>query len=229
MENRLRLTHADHSANGLPPPVAHHSSRLLTIALLVSLSVGCSNTDWVRVRKKPNIPLAAELNLFSRRGPKPTPRTQQLLRRYDLDDDAHEDRIQLVTQLQDISRDDPTPENVFATAEIAYISGLRAQDKGASGDALDLFGVSVANAYSYLLGDEFASSRNPYDPRFRQASDIYNGALESALRIVQERGQLKPGTTHVVATQTQQYEITIQCRGPWQTDRHRGAEIRLGL
>ncbi|MDG2380292.1 MAG: hypothetical protein P8N76_01330 [Pirellulaceae bacterium] len=200
-------------ADQLPHKPMEGNGWSIVIALL--LCIGCSNTEWVRVREKPDIPLAAELNLFSGKGPKATPRTKQLLRRYDLDKKAHKDPLQLVTELQEISRRDTTPENVFATAEIAYISGIRAQDKGNTTEAFDLFGLSVANAYSYLLGDELLTRRNPYDPRFRQASDIYNGALESALRIVQKRGQLKPETTHVIATQTQQYEITIQCRGPW--------------
>ena len=196
----------------LPPTLRQRCVGALMISLIMHL--GCTSTDWVRVRNRPAIPLATELNVFSYLGPKPTPRTQQLLRRYDLDTTALDEPITLVTQLQEISSDDPTSENALATAEVAYIVGLELQEDGKSIDALDMFGISVANAYSYLFSDAYSQNRNPYDPQFRQASDIYNGALESALRVVQEQGQLKPGTTHIVETETQQYEVSIECRGP---------------
>ncbi len=94
--------------------------------------------------------------------------------------------------------------------------GAASGGREARGRALDLYAISVANAYKFLLSHRFDETRNPYDPRFRQASDLYNAALESVLRIVQSQGQLKPGAVHLVATPSQEYKLHVVCRGPWQ-------------
>lgn len=186
---------------------------LLVLALLPH--GGCANTNWVRLRGTPDLPLARELQLFSWRGPQPTPRTQQLLRRYDLLRYWDDDRAQLLAELMQIAERRATPEHIFGVAEIAYISGQRAQREHQAGAALDLYAIAVAHAYQYLLSAEFDPRRNPYDPQFRQASDVYNGALEGVLRVVHEQGQLHPGGTHVIASGTQQYQLSIVCCGPW--------------
>ena len=141
----------------------------------------------------------------------------QLLRRYDLVDEL-ENPKKLLEELQKIIERSPTPENVYAYSELAYVGGNKLQDKRRLGDALDLYGASVAQAYEYLLGMDLRLDRNPYDPLFRRASDIYNGALENALRIVKKKGTLKPGTTHTINTATQELEVSIVCRGRWQPE-----------
>ena len=71
----------------------------------------------------------------------------------------------------------------------------------------------------YLFDDRFAGLRNPYDPEFRGACDLYNGALESALRIIKKDGGLKPGMTHVVKAASHTMNLTIVLRGEgWQSD-----------
>ena len=54
--------------------------------------------------------------------------------------------------------------------------------------------LAVVNAYNYLFDDRFGRYRNPYDPEFRGACDLYNGALESMLRIIKKQGGLTPGS-----------------------------------
>ena len=65
----------------------------------------------------------------------------------------------------------------------------------------------------YLFDDRFADLRNPYDPEFRGACDLYNGALESALRHIKQEGQLKPGTTQVIKAADHTLHLTIALRG----------------
>ena len=180
------------------------------------LSGGCAHTDWVKLRQKPDLPLARELNLFSRQGPQPTARTAQLLRRYDLLRLWQDQPGQMLTELLQMAERRPTVEHVFAVAEIAYISRPTGPAARSVREALDLYAISVAHAYDFLLSEQFDDKRNPYDPQFRQASDIYNGALEGVLRIVQKNGQLHPGGTHLVATGDQEYQLSIVCRGPWE-------------
>ena len=79
--------------------------------------------------------------------------------------------------------------------------------------ALDLYGASVLHAYDYLFDQRFAATRNPYDPHYRGACDLYNGALESALRIICANKELVPGTTKTINTASGAWDITCVLRG----------------
>ncbi|HEX3601542.1 MAG TPA: hypothetical protein VHU84_15430, partial [Lacipirellulaceae bacterium] len=86
-----------------------HLSRTRSSAVLFGLSlvlaIGCATgSEWVKVRDTPRNPLAGSLDLLSRNGPKPTDRTIQLLRRYDLEDELKGDRAALLARLEDIQR-----------------------------------------------------------------------------------------------------------------------------
>ena len=188
------------------------------IALIALPLIGCSSRGWIRERRQPALPLAKDLQLFSWRGPQATPRTVQLLRRNDLVKRFNDNPQAVLASLLEDSNTRNSPETVFAVAEVAFIAARVAADDDRPGDALDLYGISVAHSYAYLLSDEFASIRNPYDPQFRQASDLYNAALESVMRVVAEQGELKPGTAHVITTRTQEYELHVVSRGPWKPD-----------
>ena len=51
---------------------------------------------------------------------------------------------------------------------------------------------------SVEFDQRLAATRNPYDPQYRGACDLYNGALESALRIVCASKELMPGNIELV-------------------------------
>ena len=105
----------------------------------------------------------------------------------------------LLTKLQAINDREPSADKVYAMAELAFLGGKKTEkhDKRA---ALDLYGASVLHAYDYLFDARFAATRNPYDPHYRGACDLYNGALESALRIVCAEKELVPGVTKTINT-----------------------------
>ncbi|REK05412.1 MAG: hypothetical protein DWQ37_23105 [Planctomycetota bacterium] len=183
------------------------------IALLwVLLLCGCAQQSWVRVREVPDNPLAGPLQLLSPSGPKPTERTMLLVRRYGLEDDLDECDTELLPKLRDIARDEPSPEKLYAMAEISYLAGKRAEPISRR-KALEYHGLAVVNAYRYLFDDRFGLYRNPYDPEFRGACDLYNEALEGALRVFQKQGKLVPGTTQTIRTGDQTVEMTIVIRG----------------
>ncbi|MCE9528052.1 MAG: hypothetical protein K8R36_18585, partial [Planctomycetales bacterium] len=58
----------------------------LLLAILLAFLVGTSGCAqrYIKLRKVPKNPLEGPLNLLSYSGPKPTQRTEMLLRRYDL-------------------------------------------------------------------------------------------------------------------------------------------------
>jgi pimeloyl-ACP methyl ester carboxylesterase len=175
---------------------------------------GCgTSSQWVRVRDTPRNPLAGSLDLLAPGGPKPTERTMQLLRRYDLAQDLGGDRATLLARLEDIQRREPSGEHEYAMAEIAYITASQAE-KTHGGRALEFYGTALTHAYRYLF--EFnedgtladgqrrerpdSLARNPYDPQFRGASDLYNQSLEGMLRLVRKEGELRPGMSRTVKT-----------------------------
>src|SRR5688572_33368138 len=77
----------------------------LAVAAAAATLLGCAgSSEWVKVRDTPRNPLAGTLDLLSPGGPKPTPRTMQLLRRYDLADQLKGDEAALLARLEEIQR-----------------------------------------------------------------------------------------------------------------------------
>ncbi len=191
---------------------------LSALAIVAVTLTGCASTDWVTLREAPRTPLVERLNLLARGGPKPTARTMQFLRRYDLVESLDGEPRELLGQIQTILQRDPSADGCHAFAELAYIGGTKTQ-KHDDQLALDLYGASVAHSYRYLFDPRFAQYRNPYDPQFREACDLYNGALEGALRLVKEKGTLRPGSTHQIELAGESWDVTVAVRnGPWRDD-----------
>lgn len=167
---------------------------VLAAILVISAMPGCA-TSPVSLRSVPKSPLIDELNLTAYGGPKPSDRTIQLLRVYNLSDDQ-DNYAALLKKLQAISEREPAADAVYALSELAFLGAKKTEryDKRA---ALDLYGASVLHAYDYLFNKRFSSTRNQYDPQYRGACDLYNGALESALRTVCATKELTFGTTKI--------------------------------
>lgn len=188
-------------------------------ALCATLLVcGCARREYLSIRKAPRNPLAGPLELLSYSGPKPSDRTEQLLRRYALSEQMAKSPKEALQKLQDEIQREPTPEKIYAYAELAYVQGKRSDSLGDKTSALNYFGASVAHAYLYLFDPHFDQQRNFYDPQFRGACDVYNAALEGALRITAEAGLLKPGTTQQIAVGDRQYAVHIGISGKWRSE-----------
>jgi pimeloyl-ACP methyl ester carboxylesterase len=183
----------------------------LLLGLLALPPAGCSTTG-VTLRSVPKGPLVDQLKLTARGGPRPSARTMQMLRVYNLADDVEGDPRQLLHKLQAIADREPSAEKVYALAELSYLGAKKTEvyDKQM---ALDLYGAGVLHAYQYLFDERYARSRNPYDPQFRGACDLYNGALEGALRIVCASKELLPAATKTIHTAAGSWDITCVLRG----------------
>jgi hypothetical protein len=177
------------------PPRALHSASLLAPLLLAVVVSGCAGNRYVTVREQPRNVLAGPLGLLGKGGPRPTPRTLQLLRRYDLVGRQKEQPQVALASLQKEITSDPSPDSICSYAELAYLEGQRLQKGKNTKDALEYYGAAVAHAYWFLLDPDLDRFRNPYDPQFRRACDLYNESLEAAMRIVVKEHGLKPGET----------------------------------
>jgi pimeloyl-ACP methyl ester carboxylesterase len=193
---------------------------LLVVVVVFSLAPlgGCASSSYLQVRKAPHNPLAGPLRLFSRRGPKPTDRTQLVLRRYDLEETQEDDPGAALRMLQEQLAAEPDIDKMYAFAELAYIEGKKTHLRGDEATAMDLFSASVSHAYLYLFGPQFDGVRNPYDPQFRKACDLYNTALEELLRSIDARGQLRPGETFTLQIGKQHVDIRVAVSGLWDQD-----------
>jgi pimeloyl-ACP methyl ester carboxylesterase len=207
-------------------PRARQTASTLLCAVSLLIAAGCATGEWVKVRDTPRNPLAGTLDLVSPRGPQPTERTMQLLRRYDLEGDLNGDRAALMSRLEDIQKREPNREHEYAMAEIAYITAKQSEKLNRK-RATQFYGTSLIHAYRYLFEHEAergpnrpaALALNPYDPQFRGASDLYNQSLEGLLRLVQQDGNLRPGMTRTVTTSntTCTFDVAIHSTG-WHQD-----------
>lgn len=190
--------------------------RAFVIAIFIAMSAtGCVSNSYLTVRPKPRNPLTDSLNLFASSDPKPTFRTTQLLRRYDLAKEQQQNSPVVLVNLEQEIAQEPSPDKIYSYAEVAYLDGTRALVAGQEAIAMDLFSAAVAHAYLYLFDPNLEPTRNMYDPQFRQACDVYNNALEACLRILKKNGKLGPGASHTCRTAQHEFELAIEVRGPW--------------
>lgn len=198
--------------------LAQWTAPWVLLLFLVSV-IGCQGSTWLRARRSPDSPLVDVLKLQAWTGPEPTSRTMQWLRQYDLveafEDGPPQEFIDAVSQVLAFRQ---TAENIYVMSETAFLLGKRAEREGQEAMAFDMYGIAVANAYLYLVDEQFDQRRNPYDPRFRQACDLYNGSLEAAMRLAQQEGPLTPGTRRSILTNSQSIELLIVSKGNWRPE-----------
>lgn len=202
-------------------PKVHRCARLvlwvLLIAAVVSLG-GCSAARYAKVRKEPANPLDSQLMLSARGGGTPSEPTMLQLRRYGLDKKFLLNRQEVLERFGELASEEPSLEKHAAYAELQYLEARRVQLLNEQ-QSLDHYGTAVAHAYLYLFDEQFNDQRNVYDPAFRRVCDLYNGALESSLRIAQKDGGLKPGKAYTIQTTARTIEVQVMLgSNTWQPD-----------
>ncbi len=170
------------------------------------------------LRAVPKNPLVDELKLSGRNGPQPSDRTMQFLRVYDLTEDLAGQPERLLEKVHAIAEREPSADNVYTLAELSYIEAKRVESENPRLGA-NFYGASVLNAYKYLFDDRFRSNRNPYDPHFRGACDLYNAGLEASIRLLSKEKNLMPGQSHTINTAGGSWDVTCVLRGDtWQPE-----------
>jgi pimeloyl-ACP methyl ester carboxylesterase len=164
------------------------------------------------LRSVPRNPLVDQLKLTTWGGPRPSLRTQQFLRVYDLTEDLKGDPQALLHKVQAALDREPSAEKAYAIAELSYLEAKRVEATNRQ-LAIDFYGAAVLHAHKYLFDDRFRYLRNPYDPQFRGACDLYNGSLEAALRLICHDQGLAPGQSYTLRTAGGNWNITCVVRG----------------
>ena len=84
----------------------------------------------------------------------PSPRTEQLLRRFDLDGTFRRDPEVVLRSIGRLVVERPDPDAVFALSELCFLTGQRAERFGKRDEALSLYGGSIVYAYLYLFDEK---------------------------------------------------------------------------
>lgn len=122
---------------------------------------------------------------------RPSPRTVETLRRYDLETRYRKDVNGALLSLEKIARARPDAELVYALAELSWLDGCK-QDRWRRAQGLDRYLDAVGYAHDYLFDPELADGRAPSDPRYRLACEIYNAGLERIIRAAQAKDPIDP-------------------------------------
>jgi pimeloyl-ACP methyl ester carboxylesterase len=154
---------------------------------------------------------------------RPTERTNETLRRYDLESRYRRDTSGAIGSLEGEARRAPDSELVYALAELSWLEAKRL-DHRRRGEALDRYVDAVAYAYEFLFAPELADGRQPSDPRFQLARSLYNGGLDHLLRAAlanPKSGRLEPDGKFIckVHGREQVFRIFLdQSKSPWKRD-----------
>lgn len=186
--------------------------------ILAHLTVVVSSVlGWSDITVAPNrgdravSPFQRSVSLLDR----PSERTVETLKRYDLERTYRRNVDHALTALEKVAFAAPEPDVVYALAELSWVEGRRL-DRWRKSGAIDRYLDAVAYAYDFLFGEDLAAGRQPSDPRFRLACELYNGGLERLIRAAQSDGKIMPeGTINLkVHGREQVLRVALQ-NSPW--------------
>jgi pimeloyl-ACP methyl ester carboxylesterase len=135
---------------------------------------------------------------------RPTQRTVETLRRYNLERDYFRrfrpDVNGVLLRLEKFAQQRAEPELVYALAELSWIEGKRLE-RHREPQALDRYLDAAAYAFDCLFEPDpvLAQGRKPADPRYRQAMELYNAGVDHLIRAALSRGEIRPENGKVIS------------------------------
>jgi hypothetical protein len=187
-------------------PTAH-------LAVLLSAMIGWSDNITIQPSRSDRSFSSFQRSLGA--VDRPSPRTLETLKRYDLDRTYRWNVNNTLLSLEKLARKRPDAELVYALAELAWLDGLK-QDRWRKAQALDRFVDAVGYSHDYLFDADLADGRGPSDPRFRLACEIYNAGLERLIRVAQSKDPIDPqGVIRLKVHGHEQVLQVSQSDTPW--------------
>lgn len=147
--------------------------------------------------------------------PSPTERTQQVLRRYALEDSFALERKETLVKLQTYAARKSSLDLQHAVAEIAFQEGEWASKLGQAEKAQEMYATALVNSYQFLFDQKLDLERNAYDPQFRSISDIYNNSLEEVIRRLIKEDRFRVGQVVELRTLDRTVRFSIEQPGLW--------------
>ncbi|MEQ1905359.1 MAG: alpha/beta fold hydrolase [Pirellulaceae bacterium] len=150
--------------------------------------------------------------------PKPSERTEQLLRQFLTHEEYIRDSDAAIRKLQTYAIQKPSLEKAHAVAELAFQQGEWAMRMGRQERAVEMFTTAILSSHQFLFDPNLDLTRNAYDPQFRSVADIYNQSLEELLRILAKRDELRPGKSIELKSLDRSIEFEIAIPGRWKSE-----------
>jgi pimeloyl-ACP methyl ester carboxylesterase len=189
---------------------------LAHLTVVVSTVLGWSDQIAVQPSRADRIHTSFQRSLAGL--DKPSERTLETLKRYDVERRYRKDVDGALATLEKLVKANPDPELVYALAELSWVEGRRL-DRWRRPAAIDRYLDAVAYAYDFLFDPELAAGRQPSDPRFRLACDLYNGGLERLIRAAQSNGQIMPEGTIKLKVHGKEQVLRVSLENsPWKPD-----------
>ena len=150
---------------------------------------------------------------------RPSERTVDTLKRYAQDGRYRRDPSAAIVGLDQHAKLTPEPDLVFALAELSWIESKK-QERRHRAEATERTLDVLSYAHDYLFAPELVNARQPSDPRYRLACDLYNGALDRLLREAQAGGaKLGPGGEFSLKARGREQEFQVALKdSPWAAD-----------
>ena len=169
----------------------------LALWMAVAASIGFVDLNFQATKSdRAHSALARSLSQFD----KPSERTMETLTRQGLNKRYKTDPTRVLASLERTAQGQKDDADlIYALAELNWLEGRRHdQPKLISFDrqrdqVLDRYLDALTYAYDYLFSPALAAGRQPSDPRFRLACDIYNAALERLIRTALIKGRVPMG------------------------------------
>jgi pimeloyl-ACP methyl ester carboxylesterase len=150
---------------------------------------------------------------------RPSERTYDTLKRYAQDGRYRRDPSAAIAGLDQQARTNPEPDLVFALAELSWIESKK-HERRHRPETTDRILDVLSYAHDYLFAPELANVRQPSDPRYRLACDLYNGALDRLLREVLAVGaKIGPGGEFSLKARGREQVFHVDLKdSPWTAD-----------
>lgn len=195
----------------------------LAVWMVVAASVGFVDLNFQASKSdRAHSALSRSLAKFDR----PSERTMETLARHGLSKRYRTDSARTLASLERTAQGlKGDADIVYALAELNWIEGRRFDQTRVTlnlfdrnrDQVLDRYLDALTYAYDYLFSPELAAGRQPSDPRFRLACDIYNGALERLIRSALVKGRLPVSESIEITLRGQKAKVKLAVDGssPW--------------
>jgi pimeloyl-ACP methyl ester carboxylesterase len=189
--------------------------------MAVAASIGFVDLNFQATKSdRAHSALARSLSQFD----KPSERTMETLTRQGLNKRYKTDPARALASLERTAQGQKDDADlIYALAELNWLEGRRHdQTKLISFDrqrdqVLDRYLDALTYAYDYLFSPALAAGRQPSDPRFRLACDIYNAALERLIRTALVKGRVPMGESIELTLRGQKAKVRLAVDegSPW--------------
>lgn len=201
------------------------------VLMVMAASVGFVDLNFQASKSdRAHSALSRSLSKFDR----PSERTMETLARHGLTKRYKSDSARTLSSLERTAQGQKgNADIVYALAELNWLEGRRYDQSRMSinffdksrDQVLDRYLDALTYAYDYLFSPELAAGRQPSDPRFRLACDIYNAALERLIRSALVKGKIQVSDSIEVTLRGQKAKVKLDVddTSPW--PKHEIAEL----